>query len=76
MDKSGEVKLPGIDYPVQETEVLITHQGEPLKPLKNQRDALRHAGTLEDNVVPVTPPMYSIAAEEEEPHPHFELTPG
>lgn len=71
MDKTLEPTL------VPEGEESISFEGKPLKPLKNQKDSLKHAGSLEDNIVLISPPRTGKMAqitEDEREHDHFEDT--
>ncbi len=62
----------------------ISHEGEPMRPSKNQTDAQSHMGAMEDNVTSVMPPvsgppnLTESGDDEENPDitPQNELTPG
>ncbi len=59
-----------------------SHEGKPLPPSKSSHDAQRHMGAMEDNVVPVMPPVIGPAVnddsteEDHEVDPHADMTPG
>ncbi len=61
---------------------LITHQGKPAEPAKDNSDSQTHMGATEENVTPVKTPMSGASKvtepdeEEQDINPQTELTPG
>jgi hypothetical protein len=61
-----------MDVLKNEVEEMFKIQGQPLKPLHNQKDSLKHAGTLEETLVVISPPKTEkvVKVDEEE---HVEI---
>jgi hypothetical protein len=56
----------GMEVIRKEAEELFRVQGQPLKPLQNQKDSLKHAGTLEENLVLIRAPKTDKVVKAEE----------
>jgi hypothetical protein len=58
----------------REVEEMFKLQGQPLKPLQNQKDSLKHAGTLEETLVVISPPKTEkVVKVDEEEHLEIDL---
>lgn len=58
-------------FEMNESHELVTHQGEPLLPPTNTKDAQKHMGALEDNVTPIMPLVAGPLRFEETEDEHY-----